>query len=140
MAWLTLRDKIEVCQALVMMVSDVNGHAMLVSLLNLLDGRFSSLEAAELCHACCCISSVQIHVGIFVGLRTVSLVAWRCCLALIFLLHKPSPFSHVGDVLVEAPEDCIFSIPGFFFCIAIIFIQHRRGRTPIEAFSPPVAA
>ena len=140
MTWLTLWDKIEVCQALVMMVSDVNGHAMLVSLFNLLDGRFSSLEAAELCHACCGIACVQIHVRIVVGLRAVSLVAWWCCLALIFLLHKPSPFSHVGDVLVEAPKDCIFSTSGFFFRIAIIFIQHRRGRTPIKAFPPPIAA
>jgi hypothetical protein len=140
MTWLALWDKIEVCQALVMMVADVNGHAMLVSLFNLLDGRFSSLEAAELCHACCGIACVQIHVGIVVGLRAVSLVAWWCYLALIFLLHKPSPFSHVGDILVEAPKDCIFSISGFLFRIAIIFIQHRRGRTPIKAFPPPIAA
>jgi hypothetical protein len=140
MTWLTLWDEIEVCQALVMVVSDVNGHAMLVSLFNLLDGRFSSLKATELCHACCSISCVQVHVRIFVGLRTVSPVAWWCCLALIFLLHKPSPFSHVGDVLVEAPKDCIFSIPCFFFHIAIIFILHRRRRTPIKAFPPPIAA
>lgn len=140
MTWLALWDKIEVCQALVMMVADVDGHAMLVSLFNLLDGRFSSLEAAELCHACCGIACVQIHVGIVARLGAVGLVACWCCLALIFLLHKPSPFSHVGDILVEAPKDCIFSISGFLFRIAIIFIQHRRGRTPIKAFPPPIAA